>query len=62
MSIFNYSFQDKTLAVSNLSRIKIASNACLERYENSYNQTPEPEGYRPHPLLLFKMMIVNLLH
>jgi hypothetical protein len=54
VSLFDHSSADESLALPGQSSLEVASSECLMRYENSYDGSPEPDGYRPPPPLFIE--------
>jgi hypothetical protein len=57
--LFDHSSADESLAVPGLSSLEVVSDECHERFEYSYDDSPEPDGYRPPPSLSSKMRTGN---
>lgn len=60
--LFDHFSADEDLVVPGLSRIEVTNAECIDKYENSCDRSPEPEGYRPRPLLSLRMKMGGLLH
>lgn len=52
--LFDHSCVDEGIGEPSLSRIEVCSGECLQRYENSFDGSPEPDGYQPPPSLIIK--------
>lgn len=52
--LFDQYCVDEDIANPGLSRIEVCSDECLRRYENSFDGSPEPDGYRPPPSLIIE--------
>jgi hypothetical protein len=50
--LFSHSSAASYLAVLNVRRLEVTSGDCIERYELSYDSTPEPDSYQPPPLII----------
>jgi hypothetical protein len=53
VSLFDHPAADMnfTCTLPGVSRLEVASNECLQKYELSHDGTPEPDGYQPPPSL-----------
>lgn len=54
ISLFDHSSADEGLAIPSLSRIEVGSAECLDKYDLSFDGSPEPDGYRPPPSLVIE--------
>ncbi|KAF2271379.1 uncharacterized protein EI97DRAFT_471252 [Westerdykella ornata] len=52
--LFDHSSAEEDLAVPGLSRIEVCSSECLDKYDLSYDQIPESDGYQPPPSLIIE--------
>jgi hypothetical protein len=52
--LFDQSCVDEDITKPGLSHIEVCSDECLQRYENSFDGTPEPDGYQPPPPLVIE--------
>ncbi len=52
--LFEQNCAEEDITKSGLSRIEVCSDECLRRYENSFDGSPEPDGYQPPPSLIIE--------
>jgi hypothetical protein len=52
--LFDQPCVDEDIAEPGLRRVEVCSDECLRRYENSFDGSPEPDGYQPPPSLFIE--------
>jgi hypothetical protein len=52
--LFGHPSADEVISEPGLSRIEVNSRECREKFNLSYDGSPEPDGYRPPPPLIIQ--------